>query len=152
MQNLLSKLFFIILIFSFQGIKAQNTNVLNDLKFVSNSIEGKKSHIRPYIHKDEKNVFIKYNPVSLVFGGMLFVYQNTISYQFSADCLYNPSCSEYSKKALRKYGLIKGCFLSADRLTRCNRISATGIHILKIDEHNHRCNDLVELYSMKRYK
>jgi len=152
MRNLLSSLLFLLLVISFHNVDAQKTTVLDDLRFISKAFKGKKSHVRPYIYKDEKNLLIKYNPVSLSLGGLLFVYQNTISYQFSADCLYNPSCSQFSKLALRKYGFIKGCFLSADRLTRCNRISATGIHVLKIDEKNHTCNDFVELYSVKTYE
>jgi putative membrane protein insertion efficiency factor len=125
-------------------------DVLSDLKIIKNSIKVKESNVRPYIYKDSKNVFLKYNPISLSFGGLLFVYQNSISYQFSADCLYNPSCSEFSKNALREYGFFKGCFLTADRLTRCNRISATGIHYLKIDDHTHKVHDEVCNYSINR--
>jgi putative component of membrane protein insertase Oxa1/YidC/SpoIIIJ protein YidD len=66
----------------------------------------------------------RYNPVTLTFSGLMFVYQNVLSSQIYAGCLYDPSCSEFSKKAIREYGLIKGVFLSADRLNRCNRISA----------------------------
>lgn len=152
MRYLLSSILILLLIFSYQTVKSQNNDLVKDLKFVAKSIKIDKQEIRPYIYKDEKNVLIKYNPISLFFGGMLFMYQNTITYQFSADCLYNPSCSEYSKQSIRQYGFVKGCFLSADRITRCNRISATGIHYLKINKHNHKCNDIVELYSMKRYK
>jgi putative component of membrane protein insertase Oxa1/YidC/SpoIIIJ protein YidD len=66
----------------------------------------------------------KYNPVTLTFSGLMYFYQNILSSQIYAGCLYSPSCSEFSKKSIKEYGLIKGVFLSADRLSRCNRISA----------------------------
>ncbi len=148
MQNLLNKLFFLILLsLFFSEVNAQEINVLADLQTISKKIEVKKSYVRPYIYKDSKSAFVKYNPVSLTLGGLLFFYQNTISYQFSADCLYNPSCSEFSKRALRKYGLFKGCFLSADRLMRCNRISAVDIHISKYDVHTHKVHDSIDSYT-----
>lgn len=74
-----------------------------------------------------KNAFVKYNPLSLVFGGLLFVYQKTISVQIGAACPYEVSCSSFSKACIQKYGLIKGIPLTADRLTRCNRLAMLGM-------------------------
>lgn len=151
MQNLLSKLFLtIILGLFFCQLNAQEINVLADLQAISKKIEVKKSYVRPYIYKDSKSAFLKYNPISLTLGGLLFFYQNTISYQFSADCLYNPSCSEFSKRAIKRYGLFKGCFLSADRLMRCNRISAVDIHISKYDMHTHKVHDSINSYTRSK--
>lgn len=70
-----------------------------------------------------KNAFVKYNPVSLVFGGLLMVYQKTISVQIGAACPYEISCSTFSGICIRKYGLLKGIALTADRLTRCTRLA-----------------------------
>jgi putative membrane protein insertion efficiency factor len=151
MLNLLSKFLFIsiLTLIPFYS-NAQDINVLSDLQLISKSINEKQTYIRPYIYKDSKSAFIKYNPVSLTFGGLLFIYQNTISYQFSADCLYNPSCSEFSKNSIREYGLFKGCLLSADRLMRCNRISAAGIPACKFDKHTHKVCDSVNYYSITK--
>jgi putative component of membrane protein insertase Oxa1/YidC/SpoIIIJ protein YidD len=66
----------------------------------------------------------RYNPVNLAFSGMLFFYQNVISSQLNAGCLYSPSCSEFSRQSIREFGLLKGIFLTADRMERCTRISA----------------------------
>lgn len=74
---------------------------------------------------DSKNKFIQYNPVTLFFNASLFIYQKFISQHFSAGCYYQPSCSEFGRLAIKKYGLIKGIIITADRLTRCNRIAAT---------------------------
>ena len=38
---------------------------------------------------------------------------------FPPTCRYAPSCSEYAIQALRKYGAIKGGWLAAKRLLRC---------------------------------
>lgn len=81
-----------------------------------------------------KNNWIRYNPISLLFGSMLFVYQSVISSQISADCPYEISCSNFSKQAIRKFGLLKGVPISADRLTRCSKIAIKDLHPLRINE------------------
>jgi uncharacterized protein len=43
-------------------------------------------------------------------------------------CRFIPSCSEYSIRALRKYGAIKGIALTVDRLRRCDP-RTTGSHV-----------------------
>ncbi len=90
------------------------------------------SAIRPFIFTRTTTQKVNTNPLTLVYGGLLYVYQNTLSQQFSANCLYSPSCSEFSKHSVKTFGFTKGLFLSADRVMRCNRIAATGIHPLKI--------------------
>jgi len=97
-----------------------------------------------------KSPFVKYNPLTVVANSMLFLYQQLFSVQISASCLYHTSCSEFSKHLLKDYGVIKGVPLSADRLTRCNRIAATDIHPLKIDEHSHKVLETTEIYKNKK--
>lgn len=43
-------------------------------------------------------------------------------------CTFIPSCSEYSLRALRKYGAMKGSLLTIQRLRRC-RPSYTGSRV-----------------------
>ncbi len=81
-----------------------------------------------------KKKWIRYNPVNLAFGGLLFVYQSVISSQIAADCPYEISCSNFSKQSILEYGLIKGLALSADRLTRCTKLAAKDLHPLRINE------------------
>lgn len=148
MRNLLSKIFIISLFFLLfsADVFSQETDLQNDLKAISSSVKKDKQKRKPYIYKNEKSVIKKYNPVSLTFGGLLYFYQNAITYQFSAGCIYNPTCSEFSKQCIREYGLFKGVLLSADRLSRCSRIVAPEIHPLKIDRKTHRANDKMEFY------
>jgi putative component of membrane protein insertase Oxa1/YidC/SpoIIIJ protein YidD len=83
-----------------------------------------------------RNAFVKYNPVSLVFGGLLLAYQKTISVQIGANCPYEINCSNFSRMCIRQYGLIKGIPLTADRLTRCTRLA--GFDFVKGVDYNSR--------------
>lgn len=58
----------------------------------------------------------QFNP----FDWALWVYKKTLSEQISAHCEFEPSCSSFSLQAIHELGYVKGIFLSADRLTRCN--------------------------------
>ena len=46
-------------------------------------------------------------------------------------CKFYPTCSEYTKQAIEKYGAIKGSFLGVKRILRCNPISKGGYDPLK---------------------
>jgi putative membrane protein insertion efficiency factor len=41
-------------------------------------------------------------------------------------CRYTPTCSEYTKQALAKYGLFKGSLMGMYRIVRCNPWSQGG--------------------------
>ena len=47
------------------------------------------------------------------------------------ECKYYPTCSEYSIQAIKKYGAIKGSFLSIKRILRCNPFTKGGYDPLK---------------------
>jgi|TARA_B110000003_G_C16226142_1_gene369333 putative membrane protein insertion efficiency factor len=47
-------------------------------------------------------------------------YQNIISPITPSTCRYSPTCSEYAKISLLKYGIIKGSILSIKRIIKCN--------------------------------
>ena len=46
-------------------------------------------------------------------------------------CKYYPTCSEYAKQAIEKYGFLKGCFLGVKRIIKCNPFSKGGYDPLK---------------------
>ena len=61
-------------------------------------------------------------------------YQKNISPIFQSigvHCKYYPSCSEYMKEAIEKYGCFKGIYLGIKRLLRCNPFSKGGYDPLK---------------------
>ena len=53
-------------------------------------------------------------------------YQNIISPLFPPTCRYTPTCSEYSIQSLKKYGLIKGVYLSIKRIVNCHPLGGSG--------------------------
>lgn len=138
---------FIFLLFAATG-RAQKIDLKSDL-MLADSITKQKAPVsekRVYIFKNQPKTFQNSNPVSLIFGGALYVYQNLFSQHLSSSCLYNPSCSDFSKQAVKEFGLIKGTLLSFDRLSRCNRIAATDLNPEEIDMKAHRFNDSVKKY------
>lgn len=46
-------------------------------------------------------------------------------------CKYYPTCSDYTKQAIQKYGTIKGSFLGLKRILKCNPFSKGGYDPLK---------------------
>lgn len=62
---------------------------------------------------------------------MIKVYQKYISSSLGSRCIYYPSCSEYTKQAVDKYGIIKGNILGIYRILRCNPFSKGGVDKLK---------------------
>jgi putative membrane protein insertion efficiency factor len=54
------------------------------------------------------------------------IYQNTLGLMFPPACRFYPSCSQYAIEALKKFGLIKGGWLSVKRLSRCHPFNPGG--------------------------
>ena len=57
---------------------------------------------------------------SLMFITLIMIYQKIISPFFPPSCRYNPTCSEYGKQAITKYGPIKGAALTIKRIFKCH--------------------------------
>lgn len=47
------------------------------------------------------------------------------------ECKYYPTCSEYAKQAIEKYGPLKGTWLGIKRFLKCNPFSKGGYDPLK---------------------
>lgn len=65
---------------------------------------------------------------------LLNFYQKHVSCFFKTkgiQCKYYPTCSEYMKQAIMKYGTLKGLFLGTKRILRCNPFSKGGYDPLK---------------------
>ena len=57
---------------------------------------------------------------------VIIVYQKSVSPVFPPSCRYVPTCSQYAKEAIVKYGLFKGSYLAGRRLLRCHPFPAGG--------------------------
>ncbi len=58
-------------------------------------------------------------------------YQKHISPGLGKRCIYYPTCSEYTRQAVDKYGIIKGNWLGLKRILKCNPFSKGGVDYLK---------------------
>lgn len=124
---------------------AQDNQFRSDISQITAQLSQKQPDVfrRPYIYHDEPSLVKKLNPVGFLFGGSLFIYQNLLSKHLSADCLFTPSCSEFSKEAIARAGIIKGTLLAIDRLNRCNRIAAVDLKNYSVDLKTKRYPDPV---------
>ena len=64
--------------------------------------------------------------VSAVMLGMIRFYQLCISPHTPPACRYTPTCSQYAIEAIRKYGPLKGGWLTFRRLMRCHPFGGSG--------------------------
>ena len=57
---------------------------------------------------------------------LIKIYQNYISPFTPASCIYQPTCSSYTKEALQKHGIFKGGCLSIKRIFSCHPFGGSG--------------------------
>nr|WP_314266155.1 membrane protein insertion efficiency factor YidD [uncultured Moellerella sp.] len=53
-------------------------------------------------------------------------YQLVISPLLGPSCRFNPTCSNYGIEALRRFGMIKGSWLTVKRILKCHPLHAGG--------------------------
>jgi putative component of membrane protein insertase Oxa1/YidC/SpoIIIJ protein YidD len=141
----------LLLLFSYSTLLAQNS--IDELSLIKEQTFAKHEYDKrrvSYIFKESKNFIIKYNPLSLTFGGLLFLYQKAISPQISVNCPYEISCSNFSKQCIQHYGLLKGVALTADRLTRCTQFTLIDLKPIQFNKKN-KIIDPIEQYSLRQH-
>ena len=148
MLKSLSRGLFIIIVFSYCITSlAQESIFKSDIERINAQLYPQPNQIkRTYLYKDEPSKFKKFNPLGLLLGGTLYLYQNIVSKHISADCLYTPSCSEFSKQAIMQEGILKGIILSINRVNRCNRIAGVDLKHYSPDTKTGRFPDPVSRY------
>ena len=55
-------------------------------------------------------------------------YQLMVSPYLPPACRFTPTCSEYTRQAIERYGALKGLGLGFKRLCRCHPASSGGFH------------------------
>lgn len=65
---------------------------------------------------DEKKLFVRFGCILVRF------YQIAISPFIGgrAVCRFTPTCSEYTRQSIEKYGLIRGTWMGIKRISRCH--------------------------------
>lgn len=56
----------------------------------------------------------------LIALGCIRFYQRAISPLFGPKCRFVPTCSQYTYQAIQIHGVLKGSYLGAKRILKCN--------------------------------
>lgn len=64
--------------------------------------------------------------LSKVMLALIAFYRTCISPLLPPTCRYTPTCSQYAKEAIQKYGPFKGGWLAFKRILRCNPFGGSG--------------------------
>lgn len=69
-----------------------------------------------------------HNFLTQISCGLIKIYQICISPITGgrAACRFTPTCSEYTKQAIEKYGFIRGTWLGLKRISRCRPCGGCG--------------------------
>lgn len=62
-------------------------------------------------------------------AALLLGYKRYVSPVLPPACRYSPTCSEYARLSVLKYGVVRGLLLSLWRIARCQPLGAGGIDL-----------------------
>ena len=65
-------------------------------------------------------------PIQLLLLGLIYFYKIFISPILPKSCIYTPSCSTYGLHAIKRFGPVKGSFLTIRRVASCHPKSRGG--------------------------
>ena len=85
--------------------------------------------MKPIIELFWKNVFATAAELRLGVRLALVVlrgYKVFISPYFRGSCRFLPSCADYAAEAIERHGVLRGGWLAARRLVRCQPLCAAG--------------------------
>jgi putative membrane protein insertion efficiency factor len=66
-------------------------------------------------------------PIRLTLVALIGVYRVTLSGWLGGQCRFSPTCSRYAEEAIRTHGAIRGSWLAAVRVLRCNPFGRGGL-------------------------
>lgn len=61
---------------------------------------------------------------------LLRFYKRFLSPLLPAACRYSPTCSEYMRAAVEKYGVTRGAWMGIKRLGRCHPFHSGGVDLV----------------------
>ncbi|HZS47619.1 MAG TPA: membrane protein insertion efficiency factor YidD [Blastocatellia bacterium] len=67
----------------------------------------------------------------MIVVSLLRAYQVIISPILPPSCRFYPTCSEYAIEAIKRYGVLRGGYMGARRLSRCHPFHVGGYDPVK---------------------
>ncbi len=67
------------------------------------------------------------NALTMLFVGLVRLYQRLVSPLFPPRCRFHPTCSDYAIEAIRGHGPTRGVWLAFRRIGRCHPWNEGGI-------------------------
>ncbi len=98
-------------------VQAQSLNA-GVLECTFKGDKAKKISVRKLMKFRRKAMY--FNPLSYVGAGLMFAYQNSISEQMQTNCMYEISCSEYTKRSIQESGIVAGVLKGFYQLSECH--------------------------------
>ena len=77
-----------------------------------------------------KILYILFYPLRLICYGLIYIYKLFISPLLPKSCKFYPTCSTYTLLAIKEWGIVKGIYLGAKRILRCNPFSKGGLDLV----------------------
>ncbi|MDB9822248.1 membrane protein insertion efficiency factor YidD [Deltaproteobacteria bacterium] len=68
---------------------------------------------------------LRYIPI-----GLILIYQKIVSPLTTPSCRFYPSCSMYTRLAVKRYGILKGGIMSLIRISKCHPFHPGGYNPL----------------------
>jgi len=69
---------------------------------------------------------MKVNSGQKLIIGVLFLYKNVVSPWLRPACRFTPTCSDYARQAIEKYGVMAGSLKALRRLCSCHPLHSGG--------------------------
>lgn len=78
--------------------------------------------------------------VKKILIGLIRFYQVAISPLKPPTCRFYPTCSQYGMEAIKRFGAIKGSWLTIKRILKCHPLHPGGYDPVPEKENNHKLN------------
>ena len=62
--------------------------------------------------------------------GLIGLYRLAISPYLPSSCIYQPTCSVYTAEAIEAHGVLRGVWMGAKRIARCNPFKTGGLDLV----------------------
>lgn len=73
--------------------------------------------------------------------GLIKAYQYAISPLLGSNCRFHPSCSTYAEEAFRRFGVVKGGYLTLLRIVKCQPFHSGGYDPVLPVEHSGKSDE-----------